>query len=117
MRRMMVLLATTAMMVAMMAIPGVALAQSDVCVSIKGDVKHKSEGGTSTCSSDETSQAVAVDESHAVARNGSKATAINDSDALAFNNSNATAINESFACAINNGTATARNGELVSDCP
>jgi hypothetical protein len=61
MKRRSILLVTVALMMVawMMALSGAALAQGgDVCVSNKGDTKV--DRGDSTCSSDETSRAVAV---------------------------------------------------------
>src|SRR5918994_7954314 len=90
MKRIMVLLAATAMMAAMLAIPGVALAQGgDVCVSNKGDTKVQT--GSSTCFSDSTSQAVAVGDNTAFATQNSKARALKNSDAVALDNCSATA--------------------------
>src|SRR5918993_1204590 len=105
MKRIMVLLAATAMMVAMMAIPGVALAQGgDVCVSNKGDTKVQK--GSSTCFSDSTSQAVAVGDSSAFAFDNSKARALKNSGAAAEDNSQATATDGSTALAEDNSEAT-----------
>ncbi|HEV2123529.1 MAG TPA: hypothetical protein VGW38_12235, partial [Chloroflexota bacterium] len=121
-----------AVMLAMMvALSGAALAQpggaADVCVSIKGDTKV--DKGESECFSDETSKAVAVNNSlaraffddskaHAVNNStaeaflNSKATAVNDSYAGADRNSRATAVNDSAALAFENCVATARNDEV-----
>src|ERR687897_161712 len=113
MKRIMVLLAATAMLAAMMAIPGVALAQGgDVCVSIKGD--EKAQKGSSTCFSDSTSQAVAVNDSEAIAGLNSKATAINDGLVDVFNNRKATAVNVSTAAAFNNNKPTAVNNSFAA---
>src|SRR5918995_2444742 len=118
MKRIMFLLAATAMMAAMLAIPGVALAQGgDVCVSNKGDLKVQK--GSSTCSSDSTSQAVAVNDSLAAAVDDSKATAVNDGLVDAFDNSEATAVNVSTAAAFDNSKATAVNDSFAAanfDC-
>src|SRR5918994_3558468 len=112
MKRIMVLLAATAMMAAMLAIPGVALAQGgDACVSNKGDTKVQT--GSSTCSSDSTSQAVAVGDSFAGALDNSKARALKDSDAVAVDNSQATATDGSFAGSEDNSEATATNGSTA----
>jgi hypothetical protein len=95
MRRLVLLL--TVMAAAVVLASGVALAQpggaADVCVSIKGDTKV--DKGASSCLTDTTGKAVAV----------------NDSDALAFDNSKATAVNNSFAGALD-CVATAQNGEM-----
>jgi hypothetical protein len=58
-RKMLTVVVSAAIMAAMMAMSGVALAQSgpDVCVSNKDDTKV--DKGDSTCSSDSTSHAVA----------------------------------------------------------
>jgi len=79
-KRILVLLTVTAMMALMMALSEAALAQADVCVSIKGDPKVD-EGG-STCFSEDTSKAVAVNSSDAIALNNATAVAVNDSFAL-----------------------------------
>src|SRR5829696_2696116 len=92
MRRIMVLLAATAMMAAMLAMPGVALAEADVCVSIKGE--EKVDKGASSCLSFPESRAVAV----------------NDSDAIALNNATAVAVNDSFALGGIDCTITVQNG-------
>src|ERR671910_1155385 len=75
MRRFLVLLTVAAMMLAvMMALSGVAQAQGgDVCVSLQGETTVQM--GTSTCTSDATSHAVAVNDSEAVAQFGSNAVA------------------------------------------
>jgi hypothetical protein len=86
----------------------VAVAEADVCVSIFGDVKV--EEGTSTCESDATSKAIAVNDSTARAGANSQAIAINDSDAVAGWYSEATAINDSRAFALTYSEATAING-------
>ena len=130
MRRLVLLL--TVMAAAVVMASGVALAQEaprggDVCVSIKGDTKV--DKGASECFSDETSKAVAVNNSlaraffddskaHAVNNStaeaflNSKATAVNDSYAGADRNSKATAVNDSAALAFENCVATARNDEV-----
>ena len=123
MKRNLVLVAVALMMALMMAVSGVALAQGgDVCVSNKGQTKD--QRGTSTCSSDSISRALAVNESSATAVNNSQATAINNSVATASANSQATAsagtyseataVNDSTAIAL--GNCTARNGETAK-CP
>ena len=95
MRRIMVLLAASAMMAAMLAMPGVALAEADVCVSIKGHTKV--DEGASSCFSSPDSRAVAV----------------NSSDALALNNATAVAVNDSFALGVIDCTiVTTQPGEL-----
>jgi hypothetical protein len=99
---------------AMMAMSGVALAQGDVCVSIKGE--EKMQKGASICESDTTSRAKAIKGSQANADFGSDAKAINGSDALASDDSTAAATNDGQANATDNCTATAQNGENVS-CP
>ena len=112
-RRLAVVGITAMMLAAMMALSGMALAQGDVCVSIKGDTKV--DNGDSTCFSDATSKAVAVNDSDAIAQDeGSRATAVNNSDAFAADFSRATAVNDSSALAIN-CIATAHNGE-VEEC-
>ena len=98
MKRMILLATVGAMLAAMMSIPGAALADADVCVGNKGETKV--DKGDSTCSSDETS--------HAVARNGSSATATDDSRAMASDSS--------AAIATSNCTAKADNGEIAV-CP
>src|ERR687897_392815 len=106
MKRIMFLLAATAMLAAMIAIPGVALAQDgDVCVSNKGDTKVQT--GSSTCFSDSTSQAVAVDDSFAQAQDNSQAAATDGSEAQAYVNSEATATDGSVAYAQFDSQATA----------
>ena len=100
------------MLAAMMALSGMALAQGDVCVSIKGDTKV--DKGESTCYSDATSKAVAVNGSDAEALFGSHATAINGSDATAIFDTRATAINNSIAEAVFSGSrATAINNSVA----
>src|ERR671911_1223837 len=95
MKRIMFLLAATAMMAAMIAIPGVALAQGgDVCVSLQGETTVQM--GTSTCTSDATSHAVAVNDSEAVAQFGS----------------NAVAGNDSLALGVHEGTVAAQKGDI-----
>jgi hypothetical protein len=110
------LLVTVAlMMVAMVALSGVASAQGgDVCVSNKGE--NKVQKGDSTCSSDSTSHAVATNDSFAIAANDSSANAHNDSTANAVDDSSANATNDSSAVAFDNCTATAHNGE-ADVCP
>jgi hypothetical protein len=80
-KRILVLLALTAMMALMMALSEAALAEADVCVSIQGEPKVDKEGG-STCFSEDTSKAVAVNSSDAVALINATAVAVNDSYAL-----------------------------------
>ena len=93
MRRFLVLLTVAAMMLAvMMALSGVAQAQGgDVCVSLQGETTVQM--GTSTCTSDATSHAVAVNDSEAVAQFGSNAVAVNDSLALGLHECTVTAQN------------------------
>src|ERR687898_603156 len=127
MKRILVLMTATAMLAAMIAIPGVALAQGgDVCFIKNGETKVQ-KGTTSTCTTDSTSTAFALKDSDATATGGSKARAINSSRADALINSEATATNnsevvafldseappsnESLAEASGNCTATAQNGE------
>jgi hypothetical protein len=112
MRRILLVLTVAAMLAVMMSLSGVALAQGcDVCVSIKGELKVNSEGGTSTCSSQPGTQsrAVAVNGSTAHASGDSTALAINTSVATASNGSDSKAINRSFANANVNSEATAIN--------
>ena len=98
MRRIILVVTVAAMMAALlMALPGAALAD-DVCVSHEGETIYDS--GPSRCSSDPTSQAVAV--------NYSFASAASDSEAVA--------VNHSFAYAEDHCVATALNGEVES-CP
>ena len=127
MRRIMLLFTVAATMAAMMALPGAALAD-DVCVSHEGETIYDS--GPSRCSSDPTSQAVAVNgseaspqiDSEAVAANdsgaisafGGDAFAYNDSAAFAYNDSEAVAVNHSVAFANADCSATALNGEEES---
>jgi type 1 fimbria pilin len=94
MKRIMLLVTVAAMMAAMLALSGAALAQGDVCVSIKGETPV--DKGDSECFSDTTSQAVAV----------------NDSDALAINDSNAVAVNKAWAIGLQDCTVTAQNGDI-----
>ena len=111
MRRIMVLLAATAMLVSMMAMPGVALAQgADVCVSIKGG-DPKVDKGDSTCDSVGNTRAVAINDSDAISIGSGTALAINESDALSASPGNALAINDSHAFAFGECTATATNDE------
>ena len=79
-KRILLLLAVAAMIALMMALSEAALAEADVCVSIKGDPKV--DQGGSTCSSVDTSKAVAVNSSDAIALNNATAVAVNDSYAL-----------------------------------
>ena len=111
MKKRIVLLTVAAMMALMMAMSGVALAQADVCVSIKGETK--AQKGNSVCESDTTSRAIAIKDSQANADFGSDAKAINGSDAIARFDSTATATNDGQANANDNCTATAQNGEDV----
>ena len=121
-RRISVLLAMAVMLALMVGLSGAALAQPggggpDVCVSIKGDTKV--DKGESGCRSDETSKAVAVNDSYANAIFGSDATAVNDSVAFASDNGDATAINDSYADASDNSDATAVNDSVAwarQDC-
>jgi hypothetical protein len=124
MTRRTIFLVTVALMmsVTMMALSGVALAQSgDVCVRVKGETKV--DRGESTCGSSNTSHAVAFNDSKETATNDSiasasgdgKARATNDSFAIAQADSKATATNNSFAEAFD-CTATAHNGEGET-CP
>src|SRR5918995_3581979 len=93
MKRILVLMTATAMMAAMMAMPGVALAQGgDVCFIKNGETKVQ-KGTTSSCTTDSTSTAFALKDSDATAFSGSKATSTNDSEAIAFGNCTATAHN------------------------
>src|SRR5918993_5945796 len=109
MKRILVLLSATAMMVAMMAMSGVALAQGgDVCFIKNGEPKVQ-KGTTSTCTTDSTSTAFALKDSDATAFSGSKARAIKGSEAFAVVNSEATATNNSFAFAQIDSEATATN--------
>src|ERR687897_2930317 len=109
MKRILVLMTATAMMAAMMAMPGVALAQGgDVCFIKNGETKVQ-KGTTSSCTTDSTSTAFAVKDSDATATGGSKARAIKGSDADASINSEATASNDSDADAFFNSEATASN--------
>jgi len=65
-RRILFLLTVVALMVVMVALSGATLAQGgDVCVSNKGQTKVQK--GTSSCSSDATSHAVATNDSTALA--------------------------------------------------
>ena len=82
-KRILVLLTVAAMMALMMALSDAALAQPDVCVSVKGG-EEKVQKGTSTCFSDSTSQSVAVNGSTSLALDSSTAVAVNDSLALAL---------------------------------
>ena len=91
-KRILVLLAVAAMMALMMALSEAALAEADVCVSIKGDTKV--DEGASSCVSFPDSRAVAV----------------NDSDAIALNNATAVAVNDSFALGVIDCTITVQNG-------
>jgi hypothetical protein len=84
----------------------IAAAQGDPCVSIKGNEKVNKG---SFCFSDDTSKAIAVNNSSAVALGNSKAIAVNNSSAVALINSEATAINNSDALAFINSEATAIN--------
>ncbi len=79
------LMAAMMLLVAMMAVSGAALAQGgEVSVSNNGETKVGR--GTSTCSSDATSHAVAVNDSEAGTFINSEATATNSSAARAFDN-------------------------------
>ena len=91
-KRILVLLTLTAMMALMMALSEAALAQADVCVSIKGE--EKVDKGGSTCSSEDASKAVAV----------------NSSDAIALNNTTAVAVNDSYSLGVIDCTITTHNG-------
>jgi hypothetical protein len=95
-KRILVLLTVAAMMALMMALSEAALAQPDVCVSVKNGQQVISKGGTSTCFSDSTSHSVAVNGSTSLALDSSTAVAVNDSVALGL-----------AAC-----TVTTQNGEL-----
>jgi hypothetical protein len=79
-KRILVMLAVTAMLALMMVLSEAALAEADVCVSIKGE--EKVDKGGSTCSSEDASKAVAVNSSDAIALNDATAVAVNDSYAL-----------------------------------
>jgi redox-regulated HSP33 family molecular chaperone len=79
-KRILALLTLTAMMALMIALSEAALAEADVCVSIQGDPKV--DKGASTCFSEDTSKAVAVNSSDATALNDATAVAVNDSFAL-----------------------------------
>ncbi len=95
MRRMILLVTVAAMMAAMMALSGAALAQArgggDVCVSQGGQTIY--DMGASSCFSNPTSQAVAINHSFADARNDSQAVAINRSVAIARNVCSVAALN------------------------
>ena len=103
-----IMLVTMALMLAFaMALSGVALAQggADVCLSNKGDVKVQK--GTSTCSPDSTSRAVALKGSTAIAVENSTARATKNSTAASINNSKATATDLGNAYANSNCSAVA----------
>src|SRR5918994_1416760 len=109
MKRILVLMTATAMLAAMIAIPGVALAQGgDVCFIKNGETKVQ-KGTTSSCTTDSTSTAFALKDSDATAFSGSKARAIKGSEAFAVVNSEATATNDSEARAEGSSEATATN--------
>jgi hypothetical protein len=91
----------------MAAMSGAALA--DVCASRGGETVVL--GGTSTCFSDSTSQAAALNGSSAGAAFDSQAVAANNSRALANYGSQAVALNGSTAFANFNCVATALSGE------
>ena len=91
-KRILLLLTVTAMLALMMALSEAALAEADVCVSIKGDPKV--DKGESTCVSDPDARAVAV----------------NGSEAIALNNTTAVAVNDSFALGVIDCTITVQNG-------
>src|SRR5918995_911331 len=113
MKRILVLMTATAMMAAMIAIPGVALAQGgDVCFIKNGETKVQ-KGTTSSCTTDSTSTAFALKDSDATAFSGSKARAIKGSEAFAVVNSEATATNDSEARAEGSSEATATNDSVA----
>ncbi len=90
MRRLFLLASVVAVAAALMAVmSGAALA--DVCASRGGETVVL--GGTSTCFSDSTSQAAALNGSSAEAAGGSQAVALNGSTAFANFNCVATALN------------------------
>jgi hypothetical protein len=109
-RKMLSVVVSAAIMVAMMAMPGVALAQGgDVCVSIKGD--EKVDKGDSECFSDETSKAVATKDSTAVAADNGKANAHNDGVAVGVDHGKAHATNCAIAVAVGDGSHAQANGK------
>ena len=109
MRRLMVLVTVSAMMAAMIALSGAALAQprggDDVCVSHEGETIY--DNGASDCPSRPNSTAVAINNSFAFADDDGQAVAVDHSAADATIDSQAVAINHSFASAINDSGAVA----------
>jgi hypothetical protein len=108
--KMLTVVVSAAIMVAMLAMSGVALAKggADVCVSNKGETKV--DKGDSSCFSDSTSHAVATKDSNAVAVEDSKAQAHNNSNAAAVDGAHATAVNCGNAAAIGDGNHAKSNG-------